>query len=75
MGMYGKELEPDVKELLELSTLYHSLVTELAELWGVTLTPALRLKAFQRVKQLADDLKVRTLTAVVLAEVKPVDKQ
>ena len=53
------EQEPSVKELLELSTLYHRLITDLVELWGVTLTPALRARAFQIVADMGEELKMR----------------
>lgn len=63
------ESEPSVKELLELSTLYHTLINDLADLWNVDMTPSSRARAFQIVTDFAEQLKMKTLAAAVLSEI------
>lgn len=77
MTTYSKATEesPDVRELLELSTLYHKLIGDLAELWEVDLTPDLRHKAFLLVSATGDEVKIKTLATVVLKEVGPRDSK
>lgn len=71
MTTYSKTEEetPDVKELLELSTLYHQLITDLGEQWQLFLTPAMRHQAFKLVSAVGDQVKVKTLAQIVLKEV------
>lgn len=53
------DAEFSVKELPERSIFYHHLISDLCDVFDVTLTPAIRSQAFQVVSDFVEQLEAR----------------
>lgn len=52
-----QHVDLSVSQLLRRSILYHRLISELGDLFDVTLTPAMRAQAFQIVSDFAEEVE------------------
>lgn len=55
----GQTVTPSVRELLELSTLYHQLISDLGDIFDVNITGTQRSRAFQVVSDFVEQLEAR----------------